>query len=174
MNRQQRRSTRKAPLQLNRSAIGDFLATRLYCASNEPLNEDKHTQMLVPFLTALESLRTGHLTLYQYERLMEGNLFAFELAARLHQHGTESTKALLAPTKQQFEAAADRLTELGERFAANGHARFVAKAAELQALRDSFDLLDQLLGVSNEGHALSALTIASLTVKKRKHELGIA
>lgn len=96
--------------------------------------------------------------------LVEMNYFAFALGARLFKFGTDSTREAIAPSQAAFEAAAVALEHIGVRKSEKGVYR--ANGDELNAIRNAFEWLDQMLMVSNQGHTLTALIQAKTMVEK--------
>lgn len=92
------------------------------------------------------------------------NFFGFTLGARLFEYGTESTKQAISPSQSVFEKAASALENIGIRKRDKGI--FRATGDELNAIRESFDWLDNLIEVSNQGHTLSALIESKKMVEK--------
>lgn len=121
-------------------------------------------------LAQLHRLTTGVLDLDGFIELNEYNLAAFHLAALMFQNGTDDTKVALAPTQKAFEEAADALGDIGARHTGK---RFVAKANELNDLRYSFELFEQLIAVAPRGYVCRALQNAAIDVKKKLDELAI-
>jgi hypothetical protein len=172
MNRQQRRAKKKNSMVLNKSAAWLAMNTLPIKKSFADQDAQAHIELIAPAYAALDVL-TGTATCEPwlddegFVRMIELNTFGFTLAARLHEYGTESTKATVAPLQPVFEHAADCLTYIGNRKLEIG--RFRATGDELKAIRASFDLLDQLIAVSDQGHTLTALIDAKRLVEKALH-----
>lgn len=158
MNRVQRRAAAKAkPIKvLNKQACVKQLHTTLFCASIGDISDEQRSTLLTPFYATVDALRSGDLDLGGYIRLNEASMFGFCLAKRLHQFASDATtREILQPSQQVFEHAAEQMHQLGLRWNKTGS--WTARADELKAMRDSLQWLDELIKVSPEGHALTAL-----------------
>lgn len=166
---QKRRAKQKPNMVLNSTAAALAINTLIIKCSTDEQHEHARMALMTPAYAALEAL-TGTATSspwLDYEgfiRLNEMNCFGFTLGARLFEYGTESTKGVIAPSQAAFEAAAEALEHIGVRKADKG--LFHANGDELNAIRNAFDWLDQMLMVSNQGHTLSALIEAKRMVEK--------
>lgn len=166
---------RQSQRQQSRGVVGigsRMLSTALKCASLEPLSDHQRTELMMPIYALLERLRTGILDLEDFDALTESNAFAFTLAAEIHKHGTDDTKAIIAPSEADIMAGADALNQIGTRYSKTG--KFGASANELTALRQSFVWLDQMLSVCNEGTAYRAMREAARMVAQMREQLRIA
>ena len=112
-------------------------------------------KLMTPLLMQLERLRTGQLDKPGFDLLAMGACFTFTLAARIYEHGTEDSKRVIEPVQPIAEAAADQVAVLGERYKDKG--RFICDATTLQAFREAFDILDQMIRVAPRGHVYTAL-----------------
>lgn len=166
---QQRRAKQKPNMVLNTPAAALAINTLLIKCSHDDQHDDARTALMTPAYAALDAL-TGTATTspwLDYEgfiRLNEMNCFGFTLGARLFEYGTESTKEVIAPSQAAFEAAADALVNIGNR--KKEKEVFRATGDELNAIRNAFEWLDQMLMVSNQGHTLTALIEAKRMVEK--------
>lgn len=166
---QQRRAKQKPNMVLNTPAAALAINTLLIKCSTADQHDDARTALMMPAYAALDDL-TGTATTapwLDYEgfiRLNEMNAFGFTLGARLFKFGTESTKEVIAPSQAAFEAAAEALEHIGVRKADKGV--FRANGDELNAIRNAFEWLDQMLMVSDQGHTLTALIEAKRMVEK--------
>lgn len=164
LNRKDRRRAEKMARrhpQKSRRSFSDLyfsVESTLNRGKDDPIPQEQIDLTIGQCLAQLERLRTGSLDDDGFVMLMRGAAFCFTLAARLYDYGTGSTKALVMQTQPISELAADRLAVLGARFEAKG--KFIADAETLSALRDCYGVLEQLMGVSSEGHGWAALNEA--------------
>lgn len=168
LNRAQRRAATKAKPQrlLNKDVAAKQVYTTLFCASTRDIDAEQHRTLIAPFYATLDTLRSGDLDLDGFICLNEANMFGFCLAKRLHQFAAdETTRQILEPSQHAFEHAAEQLYLLGLRNQQTGS--WTAKADELAAMRTSLQWLDELIKVSPEGHALSAM-------RQAEHEVRVA
>jgi hypothetical protein len=133
--------------------------------------EADQRELITGPLAHLEELRTGGLSEVGFIELNESNVAGFCLAAELHKTGNTETRALLAPTEATFQAAANALADIGER--KNRMGKFVVRAEELQALRESFDMYGQLIAVAPRGYVCRALQEAARLVQAKLDERGV-
>lgn len=112
-------------------------------------------KLMGPLLMQLERLRIGKLDKTGFDLLAMGACFTFTLASRIHEYGTDDSKAVIEPVQPIAEAAADQVAVLGERYRL--HKRFGASAECLAAFREAFDILEQMIRVAPRGHVYTAL-----------------
>lgn len=163
MNRQQRRSAGKAVpvLRFNKEAAAVAQRAAIMGSRTDPMTAEISTRLLLPAYAALENLTHGRADDDDFIRLVKFNLFGYELSARLWQYG--NAKEQFAKLGPDFQGAADALELVGKRKETTG--RYGTTAAELTAIRESLALLAELLALSTEGHAITALTTADATIR---------
>lgn len=168
LNRKQRRLAAKKPPKANRSARSDLLTFEcaLAKARTDPTEAADKAQLLTSPYAQLERLTHGTLDFQGYADLTETNAAAWLLAVKLHDCAANAeTQAQLAPTREPFVKAAHALHELGERRKAKG--KYVARADELNTLRDALATYEQLIGVSDRAHVSHAVIEAAKHVQNR-------
>jgi len=165
MNRQQRRAAGKATpvLRFDKAAAAVAQRAAIMGARTDPMTPEISTRLLLPAYAALENLTHGRADDDDFIRLVKFNLFGYELSARLWQYG--NAKEQFAKLEPDFQGAADALELVGKRKEATG--RYGTAAAELAAIRASLVLLAELLALSTEGHAITALTKADETIRAK-------
>jgi hypothetical protein len=157
---------------VNRAAGWNAINTLLIKHSTEQQDPEAANQLIAvsyASLTALVGTATSApwLDMDGFIRLNEMNCFGFCLAKRLHQYGTQSTKASVLPSQVVFEHAAEALAAIGERF--NEKQVYRATGDELKLLRESFAWLESLINVSTQGHTLTALIDAKRMIEGKLH-----
>lgn len=168
----QARMAQRQPRQPKASRVGGLgMFAKLYGASTEPVSKEQSGEIIMPYLASIESLRTGRLNAVQFLELSEANCAGFCLSGLLYRFGTPQTKQLLEPTEPIFLAASQSLLAIGERF--NKKGKYGATGEELGTLRDSARMFEELMGVSNQGHLLTALQQAARMVDERLMEMGV-
>lgn len=165
MNRAQRRSANRDDPKRPSAAAGWFvMQARLYRSSTKPMQPDDINELVLPVYTAIMKLSSGMLDADEYIRLNEMNAFGFCLAAYIHKHGDDATKAVIAPSQAVFETAGEQIASIGER--RNRTGKFGATGDELLAIRNMTQWLDQLCQVSTRGAVLTSLMQAEQMVKE--------
>lgn len=158
MNRAERRARqhRKPQQRWNKDAAHLAINTMLVKCSTDEQNEHAHHKLIIPAYAALENLLAGRLDSDGYWRLQEAVTYAYLLATRLNQYAAnDTTRAALLPCEAPLHSASELLAVLAERRRDEG--RYRIGGGELDVLRQALDLVDQLTGVSTQGHTLSAL-----------------
>jgi len=120
------------------------------------VKEEHQRDILLPAYLELESLRTGQMNSDGFFTLNEFNCMTWEMGRQVAKYrANEETGGVALLAKQRTEAAAEKLQALGDRY--NWSGKFVAKADELEAIRESFDLCKELIAVLPSGMVLTAM-----------------
>lgn len=177
MNRKERRAAQRRSSKPTGRRHGVFkplawqqISAHMTLSSNAPLHEQSRNSIILPAYQALDELSRGHGDVAGFLTLVEMNYFGHRLAQRLAEFSNASD--VLQRTEQEFTAAGDALAEIGER--SNRIGRFTPTGGELQAIRTSMQMLDELLGLSNTGHTLVALKQASADIEATQRATAAA
>jgi len=175
--KQQARQQNKVQAQkLDKSAASLAVNTLLVKKSFEAQPEQAITLLMQPAWAAMQALSGSAklapwLDMDGFITLNEINILGFCLAKRLYEFGTDGTKAAVISSKEIFEAAADALACIGERYAAKN--KFGATGDETKALRESMHWVNDLLAVSTQGHTMTALIEAKTMVSEQLKANGV-
>lgn len=162
---QRRREARAAGRKAQRGVIKPLawrhITANMTLSNNTPLREDSRNTIVLPAYQALERLTKGTCDQLGYLELVQMNYFGHRLAQRLavFSNAGETLRA----TEPEFTAAGEALVAIGERSNVTG--RFTPTGDELRLIRASMQMLDELLGLSTTGHALSALKQAAKDIE---------
>lgn len=162
---QRRREARAAGRKSQRGVIKPLawqhIAAHMTLSNTSPLQEVSRNAIVLPAYQALDRLTKGAGDAAGYLDLVEMNYFGHRLAQRLAEFSNAAEQ--LRQTEPEFTAAGEALAAIGERSNITG--RFTPKGDELRLIRASMQMLDELLGLSTAGHALSALKQAAQDIE---------
>ncbi|RXZ42659.1 hypothetical protein EBB06_12245 [Crenobacter cavernae] len=145
----------------------DLLGT-IYQADQRAADPSDNVAVMTGFYAALDQLRAGECHPDGLMRLMEMNVTLAYSADLIVQRGTPETKALGHRVGQVSMKAAPALQALSERFA--NTRRIVARAEELQALRDVANTLDAVTQALTRGELLTVMRKAADVVEEATAE----
>jgi uncharacterized SAM-binding protein YcdF (DUF218 family) len=146
---------------------GDITAlnTVLAINNNTQAGEQDAAVLITELYLTLDKLLAGGLDATGFVALNEGNCAAFCLGAELFKHSANpETAELIAQTQPIFEAAAEALADIGERFIRRGH--YGATGTEAQAIRASIAQYDALIRVADRSHITRAILAAEKMVNE--------
>lgn len=133
-------------------------------ARRDEISEDDCRDIVLPAFLALEDLRTGHLPADKFITLNEFNCMTWALGRQAAKNGvSRETGDIALEAKKISEDAAEALAVIGERF--NERERFIATGDELNAVRLSILLCEQLVHAMPTGLVLQAMREAEELVK---------
>ncbi|MDR3414184.1 MAG: hypothetical protein P4L87_25030 [Formivibrio sp.] len=175
MNRAQRRAAARAKPQqiLNRDAAVKAFNTRLALANATQAGDEDCSHLITPLFVLVEKLMAGKLDTTGFIELNESNCGAFCLAKEIHTWAAnDGTRDQVVPSMPIFEAAADALGDIGERFVLRGH--YIATMTEIEAIRASINWFDALIRVADRSHLTRALLEAAKMVDEKLLKVGRA
>ncbi len=135
----------------------------LFSASAQETTEDDQNVLVLPVYAAITKFTNGVAETDDFVRLVEMNTFGFQLGKLIHDAGDETTRHVVLPSRDVFEATSDALTALGDRNGKTG--RLVFTGNELQQVRSMAHWVEQLCQVASRGMILQALIAAEKLVK---------
>jgi hypothetical protein len=168
MNRAARRAAMRRHDQKKPRTGGNVTALHTLLAINNATRagEQDAAELIPELYLTLEKLFSGRLDATGFVTLNEGNCSAFCLGAELFKRSANpETAELIAQTQPIFEAAAEALADIGERFVRHGH--YGATGDEAQAIRASIAQYDALIRVADRSHITRAILEAEKMVNEK-------
>lgn len=164
--KRRRLQERKPRMVLDNRVGAMVFTTTLFRANVQATSEEDVALLAAPAYAAIDALKLGRMDDEQFIRANEMNITGFTLGKRLHQFAAnEDTKAMIRPSQEAFEHAAEALAAIGTRKNEIGH--YTAKAGELELLGAAYEWLEQLIRVSDKGHVATAIREAKVLVRSK-------
>lgn len=138
------------------AAAANVIKETIHLCDQSDVQEDHQRDVMMPAYMALEALRTGELDSDGFITLNEFNLMTWEMGRQvaIHRANEESGETALL-VKERTERVSEYLADLGIRWTNLG--RFTARAEELDALRQCFQLCSALMALLPSGLVLQAM-----------------
>lgn len=146
MKKQCKRRVVRPTLSAFRFAVGEAVTL--------PASSEADDLMKAP-LAQLEELRTGNLEPAGFSVLAECNLIPHCVAEMIVERGTPESQTIAFKLHQQAVRAADALIGLSDRRSRSG--RYIATGDELQEIRSSMSLIEQVCQILTRGELIQAL-----------------
>lgn len=164
--KQRRLDSRQPRMVLDQRVGAMVFNTTIFRANVQQTSEEDVALLAAPAYAAIDALKLGRMDDEQFIRANEMNITGFALGKRLHQFAAnDETRAMIKPSQEAFEHAAEALAEIGTRKNKVGH--YTAKAAELDVLGAAYEWLEQLITVSDRGHVATAIREAKSLVRSK-------